>query len=171
MRRSFPVLVVGLLTLASLAFVACGDDGENGNGDEPTATSADGAPTEAPAEGAVGVRLFEWTLEPDPASAPAGVVAFNAENIGGSTHELVVVRTDLAPDALPTLADGSVDEAAAGIEIVAEAEDIGPGLSDTLDVDLADGPYVLICNIVEETETEVQVHYAEGMYAAFDVTE
>jgi hypothetical protein len=67
------------------------------------------------------------------------------------THEFVVFKTDLGPDALPTAADGSVDETGEGVELIDEIEDIAPG--DTpppLTVSLDAGSYVFICNIVEE---------------------
>ena len=48
---------------------------------------------------------------PESDSADAGDVKFNVENTGlDDVHEFVVLKTDLDPDALPTLPDGSVDE-------------------------------------------------------------
>jgi hypothetical protein len=82
----------------------------------------------------------------------------------------VVIHTDLAPDALPTADDGSVDEAGEGIEVIGEIEEFAPGESQTGTFDLAAGSYVLICNVVEEEEGEVEAHYHLGMHAAFTVT-
>ena len=79
-------------------------------------------------------------------------------------------KTDLAPDALPTGDDGSVDEAGAGIELIDEVEDIAAGSEGEVDVDLEAGNYVLICNVVQENDDgTTTIHYAEGMFAAFTV--
>jgi uncharacterized cupredoxin-like copper-binding protein len=118
------------------------------------------------------VILSEWVLEPDPASVPAGKVTFTANNEGEDVHEFVILKTDLAPDALPTAADGSVDEEGAGVAaVVDEIEDIATGTSVDLVVDdLQAGKYVLICNLVEEeADGTTESHYKEGMHAAFTV--
>jgi uncharacterized cupredoxin-like copper-binding protein len=117
----------------------------------------------------VGVTLQEFAVLPAQDSAPAGDVTFNVTNEGPEdTHEFVVFRTDLAPDALPTPADGSVDEEGEGIELIDEIEDIAVGDSPTLAVSLDAGSYVLICNIVEEDD-ETIVHYQQGMLTGFTV--
>ena len=57
-------------------------------------------------------------------SAAAGDVTFNATNTGpDDVHEFVVFLTDLAPDALPTNEDGSVDEEGEGLELQGEIEE------------------------------------------------
>ena len=48
----------------------------------------------------VGVELGEWFINSDSASVAAGSVTFEVSNIGESGHELVLIKTDLAPDAL-----------------------------------------------------------------------
>ncbi len=48
----------------------------------------------------VGVDLGEWFINSDSASVAAGSVTFEVSNIGKSGHELVLIKTDLAPDAL-----------------------------------------------------------------------
>jgi len=172
-KRLLLVLAVAASVLALAMFSAgCGDDDDEdgGNGGEPTATVSEG---ETPAEGTtVDVNLTEFIVSPDPESAPAGSITFNAMNIGGEDHELVIIRTDLAPDALPTADDGSVDEAGEGIEVLDEIEEFAAGGEESLTLDLEAGNYVLICNIVETEATgEVSSHYASGMTAAFEVTE
>lgn len=108
-------------------------------------------------------------MVPDADSAPAGSVTFNVTNDGpADVHEFVVMRTDLAPDALPVDETGTVDEAGEGIiEVVGEIEDIAVGDSPSLTVDLEAGSYVLLCNIYSEEESEA--HYAQGMRVAFTV--
>ena len=73
----------------------------------------------------VRVSLAEWTLEPSVTSVEAGDIYFLVDNLGPEhPHELVVIRTDLAPDALPTIHDGSVPED--DIELVGEIEEFAP---------------------------------------------
>lgn len=122
-------------------------------------------------ETTVAVTVQEFSVLPAQDSAPAGSVTFDVENTGPEdTHEFVVIKTDLAPDALPTAEDGSVDETGEGIdEVIGEIEDIAPGSSESLKTDLEAGSYVLICNIVEEEGGDTLVHYALGMRTAFTV--
>jgi uncharacterized cupredoxin-like copper-binding protein len=111
-------------------------------------------------EGTVGVTEADFSITPDPTSAPAGDVTFDVQNDAEQTHEFVVIKSDLAPDALP-LNDEGVDEEGEGVEVIDEIEDIAGGSSQSLTVDLDAGSYVLICNLPG--------HYAEGMHAAFTV--
>jgi uncharacterized cupredoxin-like copper-binding protein len=110
--------------------------------------------------GGVDVTLEDFTISLDEASAPAGEVTFNVENKGPSTHEFVVIQTDLAPDALPTDDTGDVSED--DLAPLDEIEDIEDGATPDLTVELEAGDYVLICNIPG--------HYRQGMYAAFTAT-
>ncbi len=115
----------------------------------------------------VRVSLAEWTLEPSVTSVEAGDIYFLVDNLGPEhPHELVVIRTDLAPDALPTIHDGSVPED--DIELVGEVEEFAPASSASHVFHLEAGNYVLICNIVEETGN-LESHYGEGMRVAFTV--
>ena len=165
MRRRFLVFGLAALTLVAVV-VACGsDDGDA----EQTATEPPAA-TNEPAVDEVRVRLFEWSVDPAVDSVTAGSVTFNADNIGALTHELVILRTDIGPDALPTLEDGSADYAAEGIEVVAQFLDIGSARSKSGAVDMAPGSYVLICNIVDDAEAGLQPHYELGMVELFEVT-
>jgi len=105
---------------------------------------------------------------PSPASTAAGEVTFTATNEGpDDVHEFVIFQTDLAPDALPTGEDGSVDETGEGLELIDEIEDIAVGDAPTLTVSLDAGNYALICNIYDATEDEA--HYQEGMFVGFTV--
>jgi uncharacterized cupredoxin-like copper-binding protein len=159
------IVFATLIVLAGLLLAACGDDDE---------TTGDGA-TEAPeTTGAAGggaeidVTLQEFEVAPETDTAEAGEITFNVENIGpDDVHEFVIVKTDLEPDALPTVADGSVDETGEGLEVIDEIEDLPVGETQSVTVDLEAGAYVLICNIFDETENEA--HYAEGMRTAFMV--
>ena len=152
-RRRQAAGVMAVIAVLALVAGACGDD----DGGEETG-----------AGGAIAITLQEFAVLPSPDSAPAGEVTFNVTNIGPEdVHEFVVFATDLAPDALPTAPDGSVDETGEGVELIDEIEDIAVDATPTLTVTLDSGSYVLICNIVEEEGADTIVHYQQGMRVGF----
>jgi hypothetical protein len=167
MRKKWLLIGVALLAAAlAIGAVACGEEDEDG--EEPTATEA----VETPQAGAVTVNLTEWTVAPEPDAIAAGSVTFNAKNIGGEEHDLMIIKTDLAPEALPTKDDGSADDEGEGIEVLHHIHNVAAlGGEDSATVDLEPGAYVLICNVVQETASGTVSHYASGMHAAFTVTE
>jgi uncharacterized cupredoxin-like copper-binding protein len=115
----------------------------------------------------VEVTLQEFAILPAEASIGAGEITFEATNEGpDDNHELVVIRTDLAPDALPTNEDGTVNEDGEGIEVIGEIEEFPPGETQSATFDLEAGAYVFICNVFEE---EGEAHYEQGMRTAFTV--
>jgi uncharacterized cupredoxin-like copper-binding protein len=108
----------------------------------------------------VGIRDFK--ILPSSDAAPAGVVTLDVSNTGPSTHEFVVVRTDLPADDLPIGVDGlSVDED--GLEPVDEIRGIEDGTSAQVTVGLEPGRYVFFCNF--------EGHYLAGMRAEIEVTD
>lgn len=152
--KSAKVLALGVL--AALALSACGGGGGAGGG------------------GTVEVTLQEWAVIPAQSSGEAGSVTFNVTNDGPDhPHELVVIRTDLAPDALPTMPEGMVDEEGEGIEVIGEIEEFSPGETRSATFDLDPGSYVLVCNVAGEEGGEHggggEIHYKMGMFAAFTV--
>jgi hypothetical protein len=128
-------------------------------------------PTACGGGGTVAVTLQEFSINPDSDSAAAGEVTFEATNEGpNDPHELVVIRTDLAADALPMSEDGGVDEGGEGIEeVIGEIEEFPVGETESATFDLEAGSYVLICNVVEEEDGELESHYVEGMRTPFTV--
>jgi uncharacterized cupredoxin-like copper-binding protein len=119
------------------------------------------------ATSSVAVDLREWAIGSDPTSVPAGRIEFVASNAGPEwDHELVVVKTDLPLDALPTKSGGSVDEEGPGIETIGEVASVAPGGTGSVTLDLVPGKYVLICNLIED----IRVHYELGMRSPFEVT-
>src|SRR5262245_17244177 len=163
LRRAAIVAVVAALSLIAAA-CSSDDDGGNTGGTAATGeTSTDGGSS-------VDVTVQEFAVLPAQDSAAAGDVTFNVTNEGPEdTHEFVVFQTDLAPDALPTASDGSVDEEGEGVELVDEIEDIAVGDTPSLTVSLEPGSYVLICNIVEDEGDETIARYQQGMRTAFTV--
>ena len=157
-RRRAAISVAAAAVLCLVA-AACGDD--DGGTTAATGAATGGATT-------VEVTVQEFAVIPAASSAPAGDVTFNVTNEGpDDTHEFVVFKTDLAPDALPTAKDGSVDETGEGVELIDEIEDIAVGDTPTLTVSLDAGNYVFICNIVEEEGGETIAHYQQGLRVGF----
>lgn len=103
----------------------------------------------------------EFKIDLGSAKAATGSVTFAIKNSGTIVHEFVVMKSDLAPDKLPTTAEGKVDEASTELTHVDEVENIAAGAPAELTVDLAPGKYVLICNLPG--------HYAGGMHAGLEV--
>ena len=165
---------LGLLAVLALATTAC-TPGASPSSSPPAAT-ATASQTEAamatPAEAAttVNVTVEEYKVTPESDSAPAGTITFNVTNNGpDDVHEFIVVKTDLAPDALPTKADGSFDEEGQDVQVLGEVEEILVDKSEPLQLSLEPGAYVMLCNRVVKENGETESHYAMGMHAAFTV--
>ena len=150
-----------------IALVGCGGDDDDDDNDDALAPAEEQAPAEEPppaptAEGVVNVSITEFAITLDATSAPAGSVTFNITNnhlrTRALTHEFVVIRTDLAVDALPT-GGGQVDESA--LEVLGRTGRLEEGASELLTLELTPGAYLLICNIL--------AHYGRGQRAAFTV--
>ncbi len=136
MLKTFTLGVVALLLLGLVA--ACGKSTES----------------------QVSVDLSEWSIKPSVASVRAGKVTFTVHNVGSIEHEVVLLKTDLAPDRLTLKADGTqVDEEA--LNNVGEVPDLDKGETKTGTFDLAPGRYELVCN--------VPGHYKSGMVTEFQV--
>lgn len=146
-RRIGAFALIGMATAAMIA--ACGGT---------TASTVD-------------VTLQEFAVLPEVASVPAGSVTFVANNTGpDDEHELVVIKTDLAPDALPVDADGVVPEDSSELSVIGEVEEIAVGATGEVTLDLSAGKYVLICNILQtEPDGTLEAHYRMGMRTAFEV--
>ncbi len=165
------VWVTGLAAflLVATAGVACSDDDDDGGDTTPAATGTAAGASTAAAGTIVEVLLDEFAVVPDKSTVSAGEITFRATNEGpDDEHELVIIRSDLAPDKLPTGDDGSVPEDE--VDFVDEVEGLAVGASDEITVDLAAGKYVLICNIVQtEPDGTIESHYQKGMRRALTV--
>jgi len=139
-RTRHPQLrLVALCGVLAIAATSCGGSGSGATGD-------------------VIVTLKDFSVAATPGTLAAGPVSFGIDNDGPSVHEFVVLRTDDAPDALP-VENGVIPEDQ--IDLIDEVEDLAPGTSSSLDVNLDAGAYVLVCNL--------PAHYEQGMFAAFTV--
>lgn len=152
MTRTVRMITLLLGAVAVLGLGACtpgdeGADGGSGSTSEPNATIT------------IETRLTDaFLIDIASATASAGAVAFEVGNTGQLLHQFLVIRTDLAEDALPI--DGvQVDESQ--LNVLAKTTDLPPGQNQLLLTDLEAGQYVLICNIPG--------HYNAGMRRAFTV--
>jgi len=103
----------------------------------------------------VKVTLKEFKVVPVPASAPRGAVAFSVRNTGKLDHQLVVLKTNLAPSKLPVKGSKAVEVGRLGKVSVKAGRSAGLGLT------LKAGKYVLICNVAG--------HYQAGQRIGFVV--
>lgn len=112
-----------------------------------------------PGGGHYPVVMTEMSISIGYAFFPAGQVTFDVTNAGKTTHELVVIRTDVIPSAIPMRPNDPTKAVETGS--VGELEDLAPGTTSTLTLTLAPGRYALICN--------EPGHFAAGMRAGFTV--
>jgi uncharacterized cupredoxin-like copper-binding protein len=129
-----------------------------GPGASIAADASPAAPTDPCAATQVAANLTEMAIALDAQTVPAGPTEFTITNQGTAEHEFVVIATDLAADQLPVAAGIVVLD---GLQVVGQALAIQPGTTTTLTVDLAAGPYVIICNIPG--------HYLAGMHTTLTV--
>ncbi|MDO8484445.1 MAG: hypothetical protein Q7S35_05820 [Candidatus Limnocylindrales bacterium] len=152
-------IAIGALVAIVALVTACG------GGSSGASPSAAGATS-------VNVTLQEFAIISAIASVPAGTVTFVTKNTGPEdVHELVVVKTDLGAADLPVDKDGKATEGVPGVTLIGEIEDIAVGETKQADLELTQGKYVLICNIVQtEPDGSLEAHYKVGMRTAFEVT-
>jgi uncharacterized cupredoxin-like copper-binding protein len=144
--------------LAALVAAGCGggDDGATGQATTPEPTATESATQPAAAGRALTIRMTEFAFDPKDAGAKAGKVTITAPNDGNVVHELVLLKTDADPAALPKKDDG-VDESAS----VGEIADVEPGSTKKATFKLAPGKYVMVCALPG--------HYEGGMYGSLTV--
>ena len=162
-----PLAIIGLL---ALLLAACGSDPTPTPlpTATPTATPVPAATstpeptaTPTPAVSEVSIELGSYFVTPSVASVPAGTVNFTVNNPDTRDHVFIVIKTDLAPEAL-VMAGSAADPAGSGTVIGTIMRDaLGAGASANVSFELDAGNYVLICNRGS--------HYSRGMTAAFTV--
>lgn len=104
----------------------------------------------------VNVNLTSFEITVSSKSLSAGETSFAVKNEATDVmHELILVQTDLAPDALPLTAEGRVDEESTLFSEAGGAEDIAASTSAEFTATLEPGHYVYFCNI--------ENHYTLGM--------
>ncbi|MDX6679296.1 MAG: hypothetical protein QOE31_3348 [Solirubrobacteraceae bacterium] len=133
-------LLVPPALVAAIALAGCGsDDGGGGNGSAAAATGK-----------RLAVSASEFAFHPSTTEVTAGRLTITMKNAGKYDHELVVLKTDAAPDALKVSA-GKVSEK----DAIGEISETKGGASKSATLNLKPGSYVYVCNIPG--------HYANGM--------
>ena len=107
----------------------------------------------------INVTLDDYFVRSSAASVAVGDVTLVAKNEAAQEHELVIIKTDLAPNALRTGDGGVVDEEGSG-QAIGEIEDVEAGKSKKGTFKLSAGKYILICNLPG--------HYLQGMAVALE---
>ncbi len=109
-------------------------------------------------KGQIRADMKEYAMGLTSAEVRAGSVTFIASNAGSTAHDLIVIKTDLAPDklAIDTQTQKAKEDGKVG-----GLEQVPPGKSQNLRLDLPAGVYVVICN--------VPTHYQLGMRSALTV--
>ena len=127
------------------------------------------------APGLVGITLDEGSLKPDVKTVRPGRVSFDMRNAGRVEHELLVVKTDLAPDDLPMGLEGPAVKLAGDVVLGvphshsassheakrAAYRHVQPGSSRRETIVLEPGKYVLLCSLPG--------HYESGQRAGLTV--
>ena len=163
MRHSLAAILklvgVAVLAVALVALIACG--GSSDTSDESGSAGGDEQTSEG-GSGSVHVALTEWSITPAEGSAleaGAGDAVFEIHNEGAAPHDLKIIKTDLAPGALP-ITNGIVNLEAAG-DVVGGVDPLLTGEVAVEEVHLERGNYVLVCTIPG--------HFDQGMTAALAI--
>ena len=152
--------LVGLLALAAITMIGCGDDSGTTTITTETETVAGGAAGGNTAE----IKMGDFFFSPKNSTVQAGSTLIEAPNDGSVEHELVVFKTNMNPAKLPTEASGDVDEEKMDkvAEGAGEIPDVEAGETKSGTFDLTPGKYVMFCNLPG--------HYTQGMYGTITVT-
>ncbi len=113
------------------------------------------------ADADVSVTVRDDGITVSDGSLPAGEHTFEGTNEGTVTHEFEILRVPEGVDANALPAEGTTVPADDLLDPVDEVEDLAPGTSATLTLDLEPGTYAVICNLPG--------HYALGMHTTFTV--
>ena len=112
MMRIKSLAIAAIVILAAPVAAGCGSDDDDGDGGEaaaPAPTATQTATQPPAADRALTIRMTEFAFDPNDAVAKAGRVTITAPNDGKVVHELVLLKTDEDPAALPKKGD-EVDE-------------------------------------------------------------
>jgi len=158
--RKTAVWTVAALALAPL-LVACGPDKNDAMSAVGGVDVASGGPVPTTPESLISGDEREYAIHVTSQIAKAGKITFTMTNYGTITHEMLIVKTDIAPGQITIGADGRFNEDDPASKVVDEISEYEPGKSVTKSFDLAPGKYQLVCNIPS--------HYKSGMFIPFEV--
>ncbi len=143
------ILVLPAALLLVILLAACGSTGEGGD---------------------VKLTLEEWSVVTDVDTLPEGPIKFDIKNAGEREHELLIVRSDIPGAELPTKDNGSFDDDAGGVDVKHDIDKLDAGDETSRSYSLDPGNYVLLCNIVEDSDGTETSHFAKGMWIEFTIT-
>lgn len=109
------------------------------------------------------VSLREFHIDASSTMVTPGVKTLEIDNAGTVQHELLVFRSDLAPNAYPIdPTTGDINEDAAGLTKVSDGDNLDPSANQSRAVDLSQpGTYTFVCNLPG--------HFRSGMVTTFTV--
>jgi len=142
-------------TVSVLLLAGCGTAG----GTNATKVDATNAATVNTSATTVNATLTDSKIVLDKSSVPSGKITFLVSNAGTMTHEVVVLKTDVAADKIAPNPEEPGKMSEDGSQ--GESGDLDPTQKTTFTLDLTPGNYVLICN--------QPAHYLLGMHIAFTV--
>jgi len=164
------------LAVAAIALAACsgggsgdktptaGTEGSPGAGTATGAPEATAVPTAAAFSGTVNISQSEFKIQADPKASPDQDISFILRNEGTIPHQFIVIKTDLAPDKLPTQGSPSqVNLSDSHLTVIYQYPAYPAGQANLLHLSLKPGHYVFICNLPG--------HYEQGMRTDFSVSE
>ena len=141
--------------VSALLLAACGTAGGTGT----TKVDATNPSTVNTSAATVNATLTDSKIMLDKVAVPSGKITFLVSNAGTMTHEVVVLKTDVAADKIAPDPDEPGKMSEDGSQ--GESGDLDPTQKATFTLDLQPGNYVLICN--------QPAHYLLGMHIAFVV--
>lgn len=132
---------VGAIAVVGVLLAACAPD------------STDATP--------VAAELANDRITLSPASVSSGPVVFETRNVATDLVHEIEVFAGGVDGAVLTVASAVAD--VSGLTLLDEIEDIVPGASASLTIDLDPGTYLILCNLPG--------HYQAGMWAYLTVTD
>ena len=156
-------ILLATAAVSVLLLAACGTAGGTGatkiNATSAPAVTAASVPTVNVNARTVNATLTDSRIVLDQATVPSGKITFQVTNAGTMTHEVVVLKTDVAADKIAPNPDEPGKMSEEGSQ--GESGDLDPNTKMSFTLDLAPGNYVLICN--------QPAHYLLGIHIAFTV--
>ena len=137
--------------------------------DHHSAAASDCVPSESVGSSAtkVDATLSDFKIELNPTTVAAGPLQVEGTNSGLHPHEIVVVK-GVASNALPTDANGAVDEdKLPSGALIGELEAFSPGRTCNTGFTLTSGSYTLFCNVQGAEEGS---HFRLGMVTTLVVS-
>lgn len=123
-------------------------------------TLASCAAPAASGDDTVRVKLADDRIVLNPVSVPGGRIVFDTVNTATALVHEIEVFAGATNGALLPVANSVADTT--GLTLIDEIEDIIPGASANLTIDLIPGTYLVVCNL--------PTHYELGMWAYLTVT-